>query len=326
MLVGAALLLAACGESGGVGVSKSDDNPGDTLAAATTTAAEPTTTVAEATTTTGPTIMSTQLATTLPPTTTAAPTTTEAPTTTIAGIPSGWRVDEFPDLAFPPCCASNWYGQPSPAVPVESAAPLPDGIYRMIVSQPWDPGRPNELVVELHRFEQCSVLPEGRCELYETYEPDELGYEETAFRTLTLPLDATIEAGVVGWSECTGAPRIGNGADLATLITAFDTAYGSLVWPRIAAGEDPSTVVEDLNSNPQGGFGPPSSECAYGYDVVFDAGTGAPPLLLQVVTSLASDYATDTFLPLAPMEELFPTVLEVTGGVLRAYFYAGFYS
>lgn len=326
VLIGGALLLAACGESNGVDVSQSDSNASGSLAAATTMAAA-TTTEAAATTTEAAT--STLPPTTLPPTTTAAPTTTEAPTTTIAGIPSGWHTADFPDLAFPPCCASNWYGQPSPAAPADPNAPLPDGDYRLIVSQPWDPEHPDELVVEVHRFEQCTVLPAGSCEQQDSYEPDELGYEDAPIRTFTLPLDDTIEAGVVGWQNCTGLTAIGNGADLAALITDYQAAYQNEVWPRITGGEDPFAVIQDLAVNPANGFGPPDDPegmCNTGYEIVFDAGTGAPPLLLQGLVSWSSDFDNDAYLELAPMEELLPTMLQVQGGVLRPFFYAGFYS
>lgn len=316
-----ALTLAGCGDSSGVGVSKSDENAGS-VATTTTVTPDASTTVAVTTT------VATEATTTELPTTTLPPTTTEAPTTTVAGVPSGWRDAEFPDIIFPPCCASNWYGEPSPAAPSDPAAPLPDGFYRMI-AEPWDAAAPNELVIELHRFEQCTVLPSGRCELQDSYTPDELGYEEAAFRTMVLPLDASIEAGVVGWEACTGVPRFGNGADLAALIAAYDAAYQSVVWPRIAAGEDPTAVLEDLAANPAGGFGAPSDPdgiCNSGFEVVFDPGTGAPPPLFQGLVSWDSDFSAKTYLPLTPMEEIFPTVLQVEGGLLRPYFYAGFYS
>ena len=66
-------------------------------------------------------------ATTLPPATTSPTDSTSTPTTT--SEVAGWQtieVDEIDGQFAPPCCGSDWYGEPSPPLPADGA-PLLDG-------------------------------------------------------------------------------------------------------------------------------------------------------------------------------------------------------
>jgi hypothetical protein len=190
---------------------------------------------------------------------------------------------------------------------------------------PWSPERPAELAVEIRRFEQCANLPDGACEMYESYAPDEMGVEEAVIRSLTIPLDDTSRAGVVGWADCTGAPQYGNGTDLATLISSYNTANQAVIAPRLAAGENPNDVLTSLVATPAGGFGPITGECANEFTMEF-ASAGAPSLLMQTVYSYNVYNETGAYEPLQPMELMYPTAIAVEGGVYTLYFYAGFYS
>ena len=136
---------------------------------------------------------------------------------------------------------------------------------------------------------------------------------------------------MVGWDNYAAATEYGNGSDLAALITAFDAAVQAVIVPRLDAGEDPFQIIPDLNAWPTGGFGPVPGEvagspCANEYEMVFDSGTGAPPLLMQTVASWESDFDAGIYEPIAPMEQLFPTAIAVENGVYTLYFYSGFYS
>lgn len=266
----------------------------------------------------------------VPESTVSAPSTTVAETTTIppttaAVVPAGWVASgEFPDTVFPPCCASNWYGVASPAAPTDAAAPLADGLYHLTVA-PWSGDRPDELDIEVRRFEQCSNLPEGACEVYETYAPDELGVEKGVIRSETVQLDDTVRAGVVGWADCTGDPQYGNGSDLAALIASYAAASEAVIAPRLAAAEEPYDILSSLSERPEGGFGPVTGECAARGEIVFSAGAG-PELLMQTVVSYSTLAEADAYEPMPPLELLNPTVLSVEDGVYTLYFYAGFYS
>lgn len=302
--------LAACGADPEVVVTESEES-----VVPTTTDTTPDT----AASTTVPT--PTEPAVTTPAT--AAPTT--IPTTTPPAVPVGWTDGTFPGTVYPPCCASNWYGEPSPPTPADPAAPLADGLYRLEVTSPWSSTRPDQIDIEVRPFVWCGDLPEGSCELYESYAADELGVGDTVLRSTTVVLDDTVRVGVVGWGDDGNSPQYGNGSDLVALAAAFDAAITAVVAPRLAAGETTFDIVPDLSANPTGGFGPLTGDRATSYEIVFDAGTG-PALLLQTVQSWDSMDGEGPAEPILVFQELNPTVLGVEDGVLTLYFYAGFYS
>ena len=94
------------------------------------------------------------------PDTTTPPTDSAAPTSTLAPLTPGWvplPVEELTGQVAPPCCASNWYGEPSPLLPADGGA-LADGDYYVRYKE-WstDPGAPLEL--ELLRFLSARGFP-----------------------------------------------------------------------------------------------------------------------------------------------------------------------
>ena len=101
-------------------------------------------------------------------------------------------------LAYP-CCASNWYGAASPALPAPGAT-LADGFYRIEFAWPSEFSQPVNATVR--RFEQCSVLPAGSCEDNGgvPYADDELGVDDAASFELSLVFDDQLHVVLGGFT------------------------------------------------------------------------------------------------------------------------------
>jgi hypothetical protein len=290
-----------------------------TRPASASTAVSPTTKPVAATDTAPPaTRPTTTVAATEAPTTTVPPT-----TTTTAPPPVGWTPTDFVPGAFPVGYSGNWSGSPSPAAPTDPAQPLADGYYDAQVITPWSASNPGVLQVELHRYELCTVLPEGACEPNPD-DPTEIGLDPAWSRMVDVPLDATTSVVLAG-GRCEPEVKHGTGADLGELFAAFDTAYQTVVAPLLAGGQDEFAVAEAIAAAPAGGF---IGEAALCGDLLagalrFQYGD-APTLLLQVLTKYVD--ASDSNEPLTPTALMVLNGVDVRGGVPTYYFYAGFYS
>jgi hypothetical protein len=306
--VGAAALLAvtaACGSASDDGRPTSADTP-TTQAPATQ---APTT---EAPTTGGP--------TTSAPTTEAAP--TQPPTTTAP--PAGWTVIDaatFPAPLAAPCCASNWYGVPSPPLPA-AGQPLADGAYLIGFDWPDDVTEPID--AEVSRLESCNVLPRGGCEDNGggPYAAEEMGIDRTAVHELTITLDGSLRVvlgGFTGLTDGAGNFAEATGADLAALVAAVDADYQTAILDPFAAGSTRDEIVNALRAEPAHGFGPPgvdlSGELVYTFD-------GAPPLLYQTLPGIDDDLAARW----RGSDVIGRIALLVDDGTYTITTYAGFYS
>lgn len=303
--IAAVMLVAGCGSAGSdVTASRSDTTPTTEVAASTspTTTTETPTTSAPAT----PTDSSTTTTTTTEVTTMTSPT------------PVGWQdIASTPDQAFPPCCASNWSGAPSPPLP--ATGEIPDGVFfanRVELSL----GEPATLVASVSRFEQCALLPAGSCEpLPEGYEyqPDELGIGGDP-RTLTIPLDGNVKVVVVGWNT-DAVIRQATGTELAALLVELDAAYQEVIAAPLAAGADADAVIAGLLANPARGFGPPPVDMYGTLMYTFDS---APPLLFQGPIEYSD---TGERVAIDPKTVVYLTAIEFDHGLMTLYFYAGYY-
>ena len=176
-----ALITAACGEDNAptAGSSSAQTDP----------AAETTSTV-----TTEPASTTSAVPTTnTEPTTTAEPT-TAAPTTTEAAATEWTAVGEMPSLAYLPCCASNYVGDPTPQIPADDDVTLEPGVYHASRAQPTE-GQPVETATisfSLAPFVACGA-PDIFCE--EGFVDGEVGVGPAA-RDVTLSL--TDDLNIVG--------------------------------------------------------------------------------------------------------------------------------
>lgn len=247
---------------------------------------------------------------------------TEAPTTTTTpGVASGWmHVVTFPEEVFPPYFESNWTGVPSP----EISSPLADGFYVATVAKAWSADRSDALDIVLQQLVACTDLPADNCvNSGVPYRPDELGLSSGLF-PMTIPLDASIGVGLTGF-DCVSDNAFANGADLATLLTHFNSAYTATITPALADGVD---IAAQLNASPAQGFSGTDSSCgADGYSIVFHDGD-APPLLLQTLSYPGIDANGNNAgrVPLTPTDVVRLNAVQVIAGVMTFYFYAGFYS
>jgi hypothetical protein len=251
------------------------------------------------------------------PSTSGASTSSAALTTEVPS--AAWRSIELGALAghqaVPPCCASDWYGVPSPPLPADGG-PLLDGEYYIRAEWPAEIGDVIEL--EVYRFESCSELPEGTCEVPE--DPEALGVDRSYYVALTVPLDDSTGVVLSGFSGLRGdsivTAAMGTGTALAHLAQAVEQAYADVFAARLDAGEFAPDIVDDVRAHPVAGFGP--AEGAEG--VVYEA-YGAPPLLFQ------SPFAyTEPPSPIRGSDVLYLTSLSIADGRPTLYVYAGFYS
>ena len=255
-------------------------------------------------------------ATTLPPATTSPTGSTSTPTTT--SEVAGWQtieVDEIDGQFAPPCCGSDWYGEPSPPLPADGA-PLLDGDYFVRMEWPANPGDPLEL--HLYRFMECATLAEGTCE--DMADPTAMGVDETTYSNLTLPLDDELRVVLFGFRgrDATASPAsVGTGTDLAELAIAVEQSYLDVFVARSEDGESAEAIIADVRANPAEGFFP----AADGSDqsVQFEFGE-APPLLFQA----PFEYTTPPT-PGRGTDILFVTSIAVRDGLVTLHVFAGFY-
>jgi hypothetical protein len=265
----------------------------------------------------------TVVSTTAASTTTVAETTSSAPVTLPAVAP-GWTpldpatVDAYTGF---PCCASNWYGTPSPPLPLPGAGLPQNGSYRVVTSWGTDVTAP--LRVVLQGFAPCGDLPVGACEDEGgTWAPDSMGVDESTSYPLSLPLDDHIRVvltGFAGFTDtgATAAFAEGNGADLAELALAVETAHATVIMPKFAGGMTSDQIVAAVSATPEGGFVAGLDENEYSLSFIHG---DAPPLLFQTPLRYEDPSAsrgTDVL--------MFPSV-QMIDGVLTLYVYAGFYS
>ena len=246
---------------------------------------------------------------------------TSAPPTTDS-VASGWTPVDTGSLSGVlayPCCGSDWYGVPSPFLPADGA-PLLDGEYHVQVTWADDPTQPLEL--KLLRFVPCADLPEGSCENPD--DPEAIGVDVTTSVQLTLPLDADLRVALIGFGAYDTADgdaqaAIGTGLDLASLAAAVDQAYAEVFAARLADGEAPNDIIDDVMANPVAGF--EAAPLSAGGGITFTFGD-APPLLFQ------SPFHYDTDPPTAGrgVDVLGIPSISVLDGVITLHVYAGFYS
>jgi len=257
------------------------------------------------------------------PTTPAAPTSAPAEPTTTAAPPqaAGWSVIDPATAAGPlayPCCASNFYGVASPAMPAPGTA-LADGIYS--IEFDWPAAFDQPVVATVTRFEQCSVLPAGACEDNGggTYADDELGVDDTTAYELPLEFDEQLRVVLGGFTGAdTGNFAAGNGVDMAALVTALDADYQLAIMEPYLAGASQDEITAALTAEPAYGFSAPAEQYAGALVYTHD---GAPPLLFQGL--LGFD---DTPNDARGSDILGRIALVVAGGELTINTYAGFYS
>lgn len=255
------------------------------------------------------------------PATTVVPSTDAATTTTAAPAPAGWTSVDPATVPGPgafPCCASNWYGVPSPALPA-AGTPLPDGIYAIDFAWPTDFSQP--VIATVTRFEQCSVLPEGSCEDNGgvPYADDELGIDESTSFELPLVFDDQLHFVLGGFGGWDGpAFAVGNGVDMAALVTAVDADYQTAILQPYLAGSSQDDIASGLAATPANGFSAPAQEGAGALVYTYD---GAPPLLFQGLVGFDGT-PDDT----RGSDIIGRIALVVEGGQLTINTYAGFYS
>ncbi|MEL6893339.1 MAG: hypothetical protein AAFP84_17235 [Actinomycetota bacterium] len=256
----------------------------------------------------------------LPATTERSTSPTSAPT-----VESGWAPvprDELSDKAVPPCCADTWHGAPSPTLtpPGDSLA---DGAY--FVRSTWPEDLTQALPLELARFEQCALLPDGSCEpnpAGEPYQPDQLGVDGSATRSLELTLDGSLRAVVIGadladdGGSIESDARVGSGSDLAELAMAVEDAYAAVFGARRAAGDAAATIIADVTNEPTGGFVP------VGNDGFVFRTEAAPPLLFQAVFPFDDDAGTAG----RGTDVLTIASIDVVDGAITMNVFAGFTS
>lgn len=294
LVVAAALTLGACG---------SDTDPSAAPVTTTVDTASPSTSVPSATSLT------------------ASPTTVAPTTSSTEPVAStDWQPMSADDVDMPlayPCCASNWYGEPSPPLPADGS-PLANGVYAIEWEWPADPTAP--IAATVNRFESCSVLPEGICEPYPSYAPDEMGVS-TESVDYALVLDANIQVIVGGWVPFDStAPSVwvGTGDDLARLVLQLDADFEAAVLVPLRAGVSEEQIVADLTADPAYGFSGPSDPGSG--RLVYSRGDG-PQLLFQSLVPYDADVAT-----VRGSHVLGRIALRVADGPDTITVYAGFYS
>lgn len=309
-VVGLVGLVAGCGDDGTAPTA--DSSSAITTAAPATIETSPETTVAPATTE-------------APPETTVAPETTAAPTTTEAPASSWAAADVMPSLAYLPCCASNYVGDPSPEIPSDASAALAPGIYKAFRQQPTDGEQFDPATIEfsLAPFVPCGT-PEVFCE--DGFVDGEVGVGAVA-REVAMPLTDDVRVVVSGFAcgadaNYEGDIQGGTGPLLAALQSEFETAYARTVAPLVEA----DTAFDDYASifaTPVDGFSVP---CSFAGQLLWQ-GSAGPALLMQTLGRYDDDAGQVVVPASISVEILHLTALEVgADGTETLYFYAGFLS
>jgi len=195
---------------------------------------------------------------------------------------------------------------------------LADGIYRIDFALPTDFGQP--VTATVTRFELCSNLPANSCEDVGGFTADDLGVADAESTTIQLPIDGSLTVVLGGFNGSGGNDNfaIGNGADLAELVTALDADYKTAVLDPAAAGTDYETIVANLVAAPAYGFAAPAEEFSGALSYTHN---GAPPLLFQILPGV-----TDGDTGARGSDVIGRIALVVSGGAFTITTYAGFYS
>lgn len=230
-------------------------------------------------------------------------------TSTTAPVKDKWKdVDpsSAPGPLALPCCAENFHGTPSPELP-SGGADLADGTYfaegpfRKIASRP--------LRLKIYRLEACSKIP-TKCEDFGD-DATAMGIDRSASFDLTLPLDKSVAVYFTGFKRGDSATVAGTGADLAKLATALHDSYDKLIGSRIAKGQKPEKVLNDVATHPSDGWQPAEDQAGV---LTFTFGS-APPVLLQAIPE--SGNGADLIGVIA---------LHVEGGKMTLLTFGGYYS
>jgi hypothetical protein len=265
--------------------------------------------------------------TTVPVTT--VPATTAGPEETPATPPvvTQWTPAPFPTFGLVPCCGANATGPASPEF-TPAGQPLADGLYWADVTS-WSADDPAKLGVTVRRLvpcadgvRQCNPLGDG------TYGADEVGLSDDE-RTLEIPLDASTPVELLGvdpaqissTNSVGGVNRRGDGTALSDLFAALAVSYDELIGAPIAEGTSSEAVVNDLRTDPRGGFSAAPDELG---QLLFTH-ADAPSILFQTVSRLDAANVPQP-LPRSGTSAVDLTALEVRDGVMTLYFYAGFIS
>jgi hypothetical protein len=258
--------------------------------------------------------------------TTTEPPPTDPPTTEPAPPPEWEQVADMPSLAYLPCCASNYVGDPSPELPADPVTPLAPGVYHASRQQPGEGEQldPASISFTLRPFVPCGT-PEVFCE--EGFVDGEVGVGPTS-REITMPLDDEVTV-VVGGFRCLDSDtpyetdhQRGTGSLLATLQLEMDTAYAETVAPLVLA-DTPFDQYEIIFAEPVNGF---RAACAFAGVLQFQGGAG-PAILLQTLGTYDPDVEAVVPSKSIAVETIRLTALEVADdGSQTLYFYAGFLS
>lgn len=333
LLVVGALLLAACG-SDDAGTGGADDTSTIETSAATSVAEPaatdptPDDTAADETTEPAATVPDSSEPRSTEPLATD-PVATGAPAT-----PAGWQSsgEPLPPLAYIACCATNWEGEPSPAVAADATGPLAPGIYNAQATpdaggEP-DSGTDGVLSIDVRPYDRCANLGEFDCN--DPFTDDELGVADQPARTIELDLDDRVRVGMAGFAcgddgTLTTVTYTGTGAELEALSIEADAAYDSVVAGAIAAGTDPIELATELGATPAGGFADPGCQ---GYGTVAWTSASGPTILARNgLARLGDDNATFEAHPSAIAQWLTPTAVAVDdAGNVTLYLYGGFLS
>jgi len=108
------------------------------------------------------------------------------------------------------------------------------------------------------------------------------------------------------------------GTELAVLANEVEQAYADVFADRFRNGEDATAIVADVLANPTGGFSP-AADAYEGF--VFTPAAG-PPLLFQAPLP----YDEHQRVAGRGTDVLAIRVVEVIGGRITVYVYAGYYS
>jgi hypothetical protein len=231
----------------------------------------------------------------------------------------------LPQGALPPGDYSNWRAEPSPPL-AALGDPLRDGLYQATVATPWTAGSAGSLRITVHRLESCAIVPDACIsdDGTDEFAADEVGVDESRSYPLSIPLDATVDVAVLGVDCGTVTTKRATGRELRALFAAFDTAYAAAIRPLLDAGAEPFDVITELAATPVAGFTGEGGRCADQQSSLVFHHDDAPPLLLQTV--VAYDDATSSARPMTATDLVGLKSVQVNGGRLTLYFYAGFYS
>ena len=248
-------------------------------------------------------------------------------TTPVSVAPAGWvPVGPMPSLAYAPCCASNYSGEPSPAIPADPSAALMPGIYHAFREQPGDgePVQTDSISFSLAPFVACGTAGIS-CE--EGFVAGDVGVGDVA-RKVSLPLNGDVRV-VVGGFGCAADGQTfatdhqaATGVELAELQIELDSAFNATVAPLVVA----DTAFEDYNSifaQPLAGFSVPCLNAG----LLQFRGSAGPAVLLQILGVYDSALDAVVIPPSISIAIINLNAIEVgADGSQTLYFYAGFYS